>query len=125
MVIFHCYVSSPEGIYIHTSHINTNIIVQTSLNIPIASIYAKVLAYGAFGDDFSPSMDWIRGKFTGKAPYLLGKSMVSGQDFPLNESIDSSNQTWITWQRTSHCLISFSSMVFPDPKVSVRLPSHV
>ena len=28
------------------------------------------------------SMDWFKGKFTGKPPYFMGKSMVSGSDFP-------------------------------------------
>jgi hypothetical protein len=51
-------------------------------------------------------MDWFQGKFTGKpwenlwfnpgpwkAPYLMGKSMVSGSDFHLNQSIE-----WRSWK---------------------------
>jgi len=34
------------------------------------------------------SMDWFKGKLTGTLPYLLGKSMVSGLDFPSNQSIE-------------------------------------
>jgi hypothetical protein len=35
------------------------------------------------------SMDWFKGKFTGLSPMIfMGKSMVSGVDFPLNQSID-------------------------------------
>ena len=38
------------------------------------------------------SMDWFKGKYTGKAHILIilnGKiPMVSGEDFPLNQSID-------------------------------------
>ena len=29
-----------------------------------------------------PSMDWLKGTFYRKARYFMGKSMVSGQDFP-------------------------------------------
>ena len=35
------------------------------------------------------TMDWFKGKFTGLSPiYFMGKSMVSGVDFPLNQSIE-------------------------------------
>jgi len=34
-----------------------------------------------------------------KAPYLMGKSMVSGFDFPLNQSID----IWILWMVAKSC----------------------
>ena len=34
-------------------------------------------------------MDWFRGQNHGKTPYFIRKSMVSGQDFPLNQSIES------------------------------------
>ena len=27
-------------------------------------------------------MDWFKGKFTGKPIFLVGKLMVSGEDFP-------------------------------------------
>ena len=34
------------------------------------------------------SMDWFKGQFTGKPHDLTGKiNMVSGEDFPLNQSI--------------------------------------
>ena len=38
------------------------------------------------------SMDWFQGKLKPNSPsFLLGKSMVSGVDFPLNQSIDTLN----------------------------------
>ena len=45
------------------------------------------------------SMDWFKGKFTGKPriwTYLMGKSMVSGEDFPLNESIENMSRTEVS-----------------------------
>ena len=36
-----------------------------------------LLIYGKPTKKHLPSMDWIKGKFTGRAPYLMGKSMVS------------------------------------------------
>jgi len=33
-------------------------------------------------------MDWFKGNFDRKKKYLTGKSMVSGLDFPLNQSIE-------------------------------------
>jgi len=34
-------------------------------------------------------MDWFKGKFTSESPMIfMGKSLVSGFDFPFNQSID-------------------------------------
>ena len=44
-------------------------------------------------------MDWFKGKFTGKPhiwTYLMGKSMVSGEDFPLNQSIENMSRTEVS-----------------------------
>ena len=46
-------------------------------------------------------MDWLRENFNRKAPFfLMGKSMVSGSDFPLNRSIESSMFSGIKLHRS-------------------------
>ena len=42
------------------------------------------------------SMDWFKEHFTGILPYVIGTSMVSGSDVPLNQSIDQWMQFLVT-----------------------------
>lgn len=46
--------------------------------------------HGGFGGLFSTyffgTSQWVEGKNYGKASYLVGKSMVSASDFPLNQT---------------------------------------
>ena len=44
-------------------------------------------------------MDWFKAKLEPETPIFHGKTMVSGKDFPLHQSVKM-NQTWIS---TSKC----------------------
>jgi len=37
-----------------------------------------------------PSMDWFKGNVTGNPMIFMGKTMVSGSDLPVSQSIDPS-----------------------------------
>ena len=61
------------------------------------------------------AIQWIglRENFNRKAPYLMGKSMVSGFDFPLNQSIEQRNVMGKYHWRTS-CFCTFRHPVFVE-----------
>jgi hypothetical protein len=50
------------------------------------------------------SMDWFKGKFTGKAPYLMGKSMVSCRFSlkPIHWTYPFTSSNVISWSRSWH-----------------------
>ena len=50
------------------------VVFLADLTMKNREFHGTVVFENGFGSD---SMDWFKGKFTGKPPYLLGKSMVS------------------------------------------------
>jgi len=67
------------------------------------------------------SMDWFKGKFTPESPMIfMGKSMVSGEEFPLIKPI----QSIFNYQRRFSHVLPIKSREFPCALRQRRIAGH-